>query len=332
MGTLFYELDMGPLTVLVTADPDAEHLKTLDRLPAETRVIISDDRKRLREVAPEADVIVNASLRDPKLLADTFPYATRVRWVHSLWAGAESALSPEMVRSPVPLTNGRGVFRGPLGEWVVAAMLHFAHGFRRLIENQEAGRWEQFEIEELRGRTLGIVGYGEIGRTTAELARAFGVRVLAARRKPELSSDDPLLERTFAPGEIREMLAQSDYVVVATPLTPETRGLIGAPEIAAMKPTAVVINVGRGPVIEEAALIRALESEKIRGAALDVFEREPLPAGHPFYRLRNVLLSPHSADHTAGWIGRAVECFLDNFERFSKGEPLRNVVDKRAGY
>ncbi len=128
------------------------------------------------------------------------------------------------------------------------------------------------------------------------------------------------------------MLAQSDYVAVTAPLTPETRGLIGEPEIAVMKSSAVIINVGRGAVIDETALIRALESGSIRGAALDVFAVEPLPAGHPFYRLDNVLLSPHTADHVHDALENAVEFFLENFERFRKGEPLRNVVDKHAGY
>jgi phosphoglycerate dehydrogenase-like enzyme len=128
------------------------------------------------------------------------------------------------------------------------------------------------------------------------------------------------------------MLALCDFVVAAAPATPETRGMIGAAQLAAMKPSAVVINIGRGPVIDEPALIAALESNRIRGAALDVFDVEPLPEGHPFYKLRNVLLSPHSADHTPGWRESAFQFFLDNFARFKKGEPLENVVDKHAGY
>jgi phosphoglycerate dehydrogenase-like enzyme len=128
------------------------------------------------------------------------------------------------------------------------------------------------------------------------------------------------------------MLAVCDFVVACAPATPETRGLIGATQIAALKSSAIVINIGRGPVIDEAALVDALESKKIRGAALDVFTVEPLPPGHAFYKLQNVLLSPHSADHTAGWRDRAVHCFLDNFAHFAKGEPLENVVDKHAGY
>jgi phosphoglycerate dehydrogenase-like enzyme len=317
---------MNALTLLVTADPSAPYLDRLARLPENTRVIVSNDRQRLHEAAPEADVILNGLFRDPALFLDTFQHATRVRWVHTLSAGVEHVLSPEMIASPVPMTSGRGVFRRPLGEWVIAAMLHFSYDLRRIVRNQGAERWEPFDVDELYGHTLGLIGYGEIGRTAAELARAFGMKVLFVRRNPDGSAD------SFPPARLDEMLGQCDYVALATPLTRETRGMIGASQIAAMKPSAVIINVGRGAVIDEGALIDALENGKIRGAALDVFVTEPLPAGHPFYRLENVLLSPHSADHTPGQRHRAVDLFLENFERFQKGEPLQNLVDKHAGY
>jgi phosphoglycerate dehydrogenase-like enzyme len=143
---------------------------------------------------------------------------------------------------------------------------------------------------------------------------------------------DPLVDQIYSPDSRLEMIARCDYVVVAAPLTPDTRGLIGEAEFAAMKPNAVVINVGRGPVIDEAAIVRALTEGRIKGAGLDVFEKEPLPEGHPFYRLENVLLSPHCADHTADWQEQAMRFFLEQFERFRTGEPLRNVVNKKQGY
>jgi phosphoglycerate dehydrogenase-like enzyme len=157
------------------------------------------------------------------------------------------------------------------------------------------------------------------------------MRILAVRRRPERTGTDGPIE--LVPVERRlELFARSDALVVATPLTPETRGLVGAAEIGALPPHAVVVNLGRGAVIDEGALARALEARTIRGAALDVFETEPLPAGHVFYRLDNVLLSPHCADHTRGWREHAVEAFLANLERFRRGEPLANVVDKALGY
>lgn len=323
---------MSLITLLVTADPKAPYLKRLDQLSSEARIVVSDDPATIAEAAPEAGVILNGEFKDPGLFQSAFRLATKVRWVHVLSAGVEHILSPEMIASPVPLTNGRGVFRRPLAEWAISAMLYFQYDHRRLIRQQEAGVWESFDIEELHGKTIGIVGFGEIGRAVAERAKPFGCRIVALRRKPENSAGDPLIDRAYAPAQINEMLAVCDFVVAAAPLTPETRGLVGPEQIAALKSSAVAVNIGRGPVIDEGALIAALEAKKIRGAALDVFDIEPLPPGHAFYKLSNVLLSPHSADHTPGWRDLAFQFFLDNFARFMKGEPLENVVDKHAGY
>jgi phosphoglycerate dehydrogenase-like enzyme len=323
---------MSAITLLVTGDPNAPYLKGLDRLPPEVRVIVTADPAALAKAAPEADVMLNGEFKDPTLFLSTFPLATRVRWVHALSAGVEHILSPEIIASPVPLTNGRGVFKRPLAEWAVGAMLYFQYDYRRLIRQQEAGVWEDFDILELAGKTVGIVGYGEIGRAVAERAKPFGCTIATLRRKPENSAGDPLVDRSYASSQIDEMMAGCDFVVAAAPGTPETRGMIGAAQIALLKPSAVVINIGRGPVIDEASLVAALEGGKIRGAALDVFTVEPLPEGHAFYKLKNVLLSPHSADHTAGWRDRAFDFFIDNLGRFMKGEPLKNVVDKHAGY
>jgi phosphoglycerate dehydrogenase-like enzyme len=261
-----------------------------------------------------------------------WPQARRVEWVHSLTAGVEGVLFPELEESLVPLTNARGVYKDSLGEFVMAAALFFAKDLRRMLRNQQAGRWEQFDVDVLYRQSMGIVGYGEIGRAAAQRAKALGMRVYTTRRRPELSANDPLIDEAFPIERLAEMISRSDYVVASAPLTEETRGLIGEAEIAAMKPSAVIINVGRGPVIDEAALIRALEQKRIRGAAVDVFDVEPLPEGHPYWSLDNVLLSPHSADHIAGWMESTVEFFLENFERFRRGEPLLNVVDKKAGY
>jgi phosphoglycerate dehydrogenase-like enzyme len=247
--------------------------------------------------------------------------------------GLERTLFPELKESPVPLTNGAGVFSASLGEFTLGAILYFAKDFRRMIRNQMADVWEAFDVSWASGHTVGIIGYGDIGRAIAERVRALGMTVLAVRRHVSPSkSADPLVAETFTPDRRLEMISRCDYVVVAAPLTPETRGMIGETEFAAMKPTAVVINVGRGPVIDEEAMVAALSSGRIRGAALDVFDHEPLPAGHPLYRLENVLLSPHCADHTPDWLDNAMQFFIDQYERFRKGETLLNVVDKKLGY
>jgi phosphoglycerate dehydrogenase-like enzyme len=267
------------------------------------------------------------------LLRDVLGMAPAARWVHTRSAGLDDLLFPELVAHPAVLTNASGVFSPSLGEWVLGAILYFAKDFRRLVRNQTAGVWEQFDVPFIEGQTVGIVGFGDIGRAVAARVRGMGMRVLALKRHlPPPGHVDPLAERIY-PTEARcEMLARCDYVVITAPLTPETRGMMGAAEIAAMKREAVVVNVGRGPVVDEAALIEALSRGLIKGAALDVFEREPVPEGHAFYGLENVLLSPHSADHTPDWLERAMRQFLEQFERFRKGEPLANVVDKTLGY
>jgi phosphoglycerate dehydrogenase-like enzyme len=320
-----------PLNLLVLSDPKASWLKLLDRLDQNVHVTITNDEAEVRAAAANAQVILNGAFT-PKLLSIAVTAAPQVEWMHSLWTGVDNAMSPEVLASAVPLSNGRGVFRVSLAEWTIGAMLHFSYQMRRMIRQQEAGAWETFTTEELHGRTLGVVGYGEIGRAAAQRARAFGMRVLALRRRPELFSGDPLVDQTFDLPHINDLMGSSDYVMVAAPLTPETRGLVGPAQIAAMKPNAVIINVGRGAVIDELALIAALEANKIRGAALDVFTTEPLPPGHPFYRLQNVLMSPHTADHVQDFVHLAVECFLDNMQRFRTKQPLQNIVDKRAGY
>lgn len=321
----------SPITLLVLSNPTASHLRLLERLPEPVNIVVGHEPEFLKEQAAKADVILNGS-PEGGLLRLAFPMARRVRWVHALSAGVEKVLFPELIASDVPLTNGRGVFTDALAEFVIASIFFFAKDLRRLVRSQEAGRWEHFDIEMVRGRVLGILGYGDIGRETARLARALGMKVVAARRSATAAQSDANLERAYPLEQLREMLAASDYVLVALPLTAETRGLVGEAELNAMKSSAVILNVGRGPVIVEKALIAALTARRIRGAALDVFDEEPLPPGHPFYALDNVLLSPHSADHTPGWADQAMLVFLDNFERFRNGQPLRNVVNKEAGY
>ncbi len=318
-------------TVLVVAHPAAKFLKVLDKLPNETRLVVGNREEMFDDAAPTADVLLHA-LGPKDVLQSVFARAARLRWVHSMSAGLDSVLFPELAASPVPLTNGRGVFSPSLGEWVAGAILYFAKDFRRLVRSQQAGRWDQFDCELVEGKTVGIVGMGTIGEEVAKRMRPFGVKIAALRRRPELSGGHPHVDRVYGPAMLADLLAASDYVVVATPLTPETRGLIGARELAAMKPTAVLINVGRGPVVDEGALVEALSAGRIRGAALDVFDREPLPEGHAFYSLENVLLSPHSADHVPGWSENALEFFVENFGRFAAGQPLLNMVDKNAGY
>jgi phosphoglycerate dehydrogenase-like enzyme len=320
---------MANQTVLVLAAPHEPQLAMLEALPPETGIAVGNTAEAFERTAADAAVIFNWS-GSGDLLREVFGMCPAVRWVHCRAAGLDDLLSPGLISSPVPLTNGSGVFSPPLGEFVLGAILYFAKDFRRLIRNQAAGVWEPFDVAEISGQTAGIVGYGDIGRAVAARLRPMGMRVLALRRTP--GGSDPLIDRLYGPDRLREMIAQCDYVVVTAPLTAQTRGMIGAPEFAAMKRGAVIINVGRGAVIDETAMIAALGERRILGAALDVFASEPLPPGNALYRLENVLLSPHSTDHTHDWLERAMQFFLTQFTRFAKGEPLLNVVDKQRGY
>ena len=278
-----------------------------------------------------ASVILNWS-GSLDLFREVFRLSANLRWIHSRSAGLDRTLFPELIESPVTLTNGTGVFSPSLGEFALAAILYFAKDFRRMVRNQMACVWEPFDVQPVSGRTVGIVGYGDIGRAVAARAVALGMKVLALKRHAALTNADPLVEQVYGPDGRLEMLSRCDYVVVAAPLTSETHAMIAEPEFAVMKSEAVVINVGRGPVIKEEALLGALSAGRIKGAALDVFDREPLPGNHPFYKLENVLLSPHCADHTPDWLDQAMQFFLTQFERFQKNEPLMNVVDKQLGY
>lgn len=318
-------------TLLVLAPSGDPYVRLLDPLRDDAEIFIGDTAQSLAEAAPRADAILAWMHRQPEIEA-LFPLATKLQWLHLRWAGLDALLFPELVESRVTLTNSSGVYSQSLGEFVIAGALFFAKDIRRLLLAQSEAKWDPFTMLELRGATMGIVGYGDIGRACAGRAHALGMRVLAQRRRPERSDGDPLLTKVYGSDGLLQMIRECDYVVAAAPLTRETRGLIGEAEIAAMKPTAVLMNVGRGPVVDEQALIRALERRSIRGAALDVFAKEPLTTDSPLFKLDNVLLSPHCADNTPTWNEEAMQFFIENFKRFLKGEPLKNIVDKHAGY
>jgi phosphoglycerate dehydrogenase-like enzyme len=320
---------MSDLTVLVLGNPEDKSLRLLAEAGDSVRFVIAQRPEGLTHAAAEAEVLFCSSA-DPQPLAEFVSHAPRLKWIHVRWAGLDNTLLPAVVEHPAPLTNSRGVYSAALGEYVVAAILFFAKDLRRMVRSQEAGVWDVFDVQTVAGATLGIVGYGDIGRAIAERARPLGMRVLALRRSAPRA--DPLVDEFVAPEGLSDLMARSDYVAVALPLTPETRRFVDRRAIEAMKPSGVFMNVGRGPVVDEEALIEALEAKRIRGAALDVFVNEPLPAGHPFYRMETVLMSAHCADHTRTWRDDAVRLFLDNLRRFRGGEPLRNVVDKRRGY
>lgn len=321
--------------VLVVCPPGHYVLRNLAPLRERGHIWVGNDTGALAQHAPEAEIILYSGLTGAGVqFREVWAHAEKVKWLHSLSAGVEKVLIPEVVASDVTLTNARGVFKRSLAEFAVFGILfHYKKG-RRLVENQQAHKWDDFSVGWLPGKVMGVVGYGEIGRECALLAHSLGMKIFATRRRPEHSSGDPIVERIFPTEALHEMLGEIDVLLAAAPLTNETRHMLSDAEFAAMKKSAIVINVGRGPVVDEAALIRALQDKKIAGAALDVFEEEPVPPDNPLWDMPNVLISPHCTDRTddPDWLDLSMQVFVENFDHYVKGEPLINVVDKRAGY
>lgn len=326
---------MNTPNLLVVCPPDHYALRNLEPIRPYAQISIGSTEEFVEQHGEHADIVLFSGLSGKTIsFPQVWPHLKNVQWVHSLSAGVEKFLIPEFVESAVPLTNARGVFKRSLADFTTLGILYFYKHVRRLIESQRQRRWDDFQVEWIPGKIMGVVGYGEIGRECARLAHALGMLIYAVRRNPGHSSDDPVLAKVFSPNRLKEMLAEVDVVVAAAPLTPDTRHMLSDAEFAAMKPTAIVMNVGRGPVIDEAALIRALQTKTIAGAALDVFEEEPLPETSPLWDMENVLISPHCTDRTRDpdWLDLSMRMFVENFWRFTDGKPLANVVDKRAGY
>ncbi|RMG62769.1 MAG: D-2-hydroxyacid dehydrogenase [Chloroflexi bacterium] len=267
--------------------------------------------------------------------------APKLRWVQMHWAGVDSAIhDPLFASGEVILTTGAGIHAVNVGEYTLMMMLALAHRLPMAFKMMQAGAWRDdraaFMPMELRGATLGLIGYGQIGRAVARLARAFGMRVIALRKRIPTEDERHDEDVTFIRrDQLPMLLAQSDFVVVAAPLTPETRRLLDAGALGQMKPTAFLINVGRGAVVDEQALASAIAEGRIAGAALDVFEQEPLPDDSPLWRLAaeyRVVLTPHIAGQTPHYEARAAALFAENLRRFSRGQPLINQVDFSQGY
>ena len=308
------------MRLLVVADPDFRPLETLRREAAGVEIVAGADAASLRGQARDADAVLLAP-RHGAVLTDLWQELRNVRWIHTLAAGVEALPFDLLKRTDAVVTNSRGLYAEALAEFAVAAMLWFARDLRRLVRNHEARRWEPYTVERLEGKVAGIIGYGAIGQAVGRRAAALDMRVVGVRRRQEIG--EPTVD---------DVVSEADYLVLSLPLTPQTFRLISSRRLAAMRPTAVLINIGRGATVEEPALVAALQERRIRGAALDVYETEPLPAGHPLWTLDNVLLSPHSADRTADSHERAMQFFIENLRRFRAGESLENVVDKVEQY
>ena len=289
-------------------------------------------REEAEALLPEADVVLGFVVRPANLAR-----ARRLRWIHSTSAGVTGVLFPELVASDVVVTNARGLHADAMAEHALAMMLAFVRKLHHARDQQRAHEWAQERtwdeapgIGALAGATLGLVGLGAIGSAITVRARSLGMRVVAVRRRPAL--DPAPADEQWSVSQLREVLPRVDWLVLAAPQTRETEGLIGREELRRMKASARLVNLGRGALVDEPALIEALSSGRLAGAALDVFAEEPLPPASPLWDLPEVILTPHTSGLGPRLWERAMEQFTANLRRFVAGRPLENVVDKRAGY
>jgi phosphoglycerate dehydrogenase-like enzyme len=318
-------VDRPLVAVLAAPDRDARSLRDADALAVLEHVERPD---AIEPILDRVEAIFAWGGRRAELLS-LAPRAPRLRWIQTSSAGVEDLASPVLAEHDVVLTNAAGVFDAAMAESVLGFLLAFSG---RLLEDARAepGAWPQDPIRRLAGSVALIVGAGSIGTETGRLLRAAGLRVrgIARTRRPA----DDVFESIAGPDDVIGELALADHVVDVLPITPSTRGFFDERAFAAMKPTAVFVNIGRGATVDEGALTRALGDGRIAGAALDVFEVEPLPADSPLWSMPNVLISPHRAGDHEGWEGDVVAVFVHNLRRFVAGEPLRNVVDVELGY
>lgn len=338
------ELSQAQVNIIVARWPPAPPSSTITallqaRLPAGVQLLgCGQNPDELAHLADQqwasAEILLVWGARNPNA-KEFYAKLSGLRWMHTVAAGPEMWLTPEVLSSSATITTSKGVTANSMAEFAMMCCHFYSRQLPRLLEAQAARRWDVFEVEELRGRVLGIVGCGSIGRRVAQLGHAYGMRVVGLRSKPSLSQPDVhsgLLEAVYSPEHLHEVMACSDYVVVSTPYTPDTHQLIDAAAIAAMKSTAVLINIGRGKCIDEAALIQALQEQRIRGAGLDVFQEEPLPPSSPLWALPNVLLSPHRAAFHTNFASDSMDLFARNVGRYLRGELLLNVLDKQSQY
>jgi len=284
-------------------------------------------KSKLDAMLAETEVIYGLIL--PR---DILKRAPGLKWVQTMSAGVDRFAKTDIWDSPVILTGVSGIHTTPIGEFALLFMLMFAKGAPQCFRMKQDRDWIRYTPTVLRGKTVGIVGLGNIGREIARLSKAFGMRTIATRRTVKQPTRGRYVDLLLPVEQQNRLLAESDYVVVATPLTPDTRGLIGEKELRAMKPSACIINIARGGIIDEEALVRALEEKRIAGAGLDVVDTEPLPPDSPLWDFDNVILSPHVSGGMEDYMARATDIFCENIKRYQEGKRLLNVVDKKKGY
>lgn len=315
------------ITVLIA--PGEDRPPGLDPLIERAEVRFAWDADTLRQTLPGTRVMMVTDFRT-EALREAWPSADSLEWIHATSAGVDALMFPELVNSDVTVTNAQGIFDRSIAEYVLCTILMFAKDFPHSIRLQMAREWQHRDTERAQGSRVLVVGAGSIGRQIARLVSAVGMAVHGIARRPR--SDDPDFEAVHANDALYEQLGLADYVVIAAPLTPATEKLFNAGAFRAMQPTARLINIGRGPIVDTPALVEALRRGEIAGAGLDVFEEEPLPSDHPLWAMENVTMTAHMAGDFLGWKKALTEQFFSNLDNWLAGRDFFNVVDKGRGY
>lgn len=319
----------GATPVITVLSDTPEGPPGVQHLQGHGEVRLAHDEASLREALPGSDVLLVTDFRTEALEA-AWPAADSLRWVHAASAGVDQLMFDALVDSNVAVTNAQGIFDRSIAEYVLGAILMFAKDTRANIAYQQAHEWVHRDTESIRDKRVLVAGAGSIGREIGGLCRAVGMRVTGIARRAR--SEDDVFEAVHAAEDIDTHLPNADYVVVAAPLTEATEHWFNAARFAAMAPHARFINIGRGPIMVTEDLVAALEHGEIAGAALDVFEQEPLPTDHPLWDMDNVLMSAHMAGDFIGWREALIDQFLDNLARYRAGDSLFNPVSKAYGY
>ena len=312
--------------------PPAEFAGAVRRRWPEMNVVHLPTYDNLEKELPDTDIFVGFSIRP-----NQFALARKLKWIHSTAAGVGQLMFPELRRSGILVTNVSGIHATPMAEHVLGVLITLARRFPDCFRGQREGRWLQQVLwdapvrpRDLYGETLLLVGLGAVGKEVARLVRPLGMKIWAVTRSGR--GDSQLVDRILPASEFERVLPEADFVVLCAPETPESRHMIGARQLAAMKPSAYLINVARGTLIDEAALAGALSKQIIAGAALDVTEEEPLPPESPLWKLDNLFLTPHMSGVSESLWPRQTDLLLENLERWFSGRDLINRVDLERGY
>jgi len=322
---------LDKVKVLVTTDVlKEEHLERISKVSGKVEVERRLDRKEILESAEDANVLVGWLFDN-----EIFHSAKELAWVHAASAGVDRFLFPEFVESPVILTNSSGIHRAPMSELAVAFMLCFAKNLPAFMKLKAEKKWVKKpnplrDVDELTGKTLGVLGLGNVGMELSFRGKCFGMEVVAVDRR--VVRRPSYVDEVMGLWGLDTLLAKSDYLVITVPLTSSSKHMIGERELRLMKSHACIINISRGPVVEEKALVKALKEGRIAGAGLDVFEKEPLPMDSELWDLENVIITPHISGGTPRYAERLTEIFCENLSRFLEGKTLINLVDKKEGY